>query len=152
MDSFAELIRGINKGRRLSVNTLPNTDPLSKDSITDIRNAAKADKVLENAAAKSEKAFNSALNSYFKKFGLKYKNGKVTSPSVDRALERIAKKAKANNSSPELLDSLIRVLSNNAGTGTSTTIPGTNIPNTDPLSYGSSTDIRASDIRNTLGK
>lgn len=152
MDSFAELIRGINKGRRLSVNTLPSTDPLSKDSITDIRNAAKADKVLESAAAKSEKAFNSALNSYFKKFGLKYKNGKVTSPSVDRALERMAKKAQANNVSPQTLNAIIRVLSNNAATGASTTIPGTQIPNTDPLSSGSSTDIRNSDIRNILGK
>lgn len=151
MDSFAELIRNISqKGRRV-VSGLPNTDPLSSDSVTDIRNK-KADRVLLDAAAKSEKAFNSALNSYFKKFGLKYKNGKLTSPSVEKAFSNLAKKAQSNGMSADTLTGVINLLNNNksgvsVGTGINGANPNSKIPNTNPLSTDSITDIR-----NVLGK
>ena len=155
MDSFAELIRGINRGRRYSTtSSLPNTDPLAKDSVTDIRNAIKADQVLENASAKSEKAFNSALNSYFKKFGLKYKNGRLTSPTVDKAIERMAKKAQANKVNADALNAVINALNSgklNVGTGINGANPNSKIEDTNPLSQNSITDIR-NDNSSLLGK
>lgn len=154
MDSFAELVRAINKGRRFSTDKLPNTDPLSSGNITDIRNAGVADKILEQANDKSEKAFNSALNSYFKKFGLKYKNGKLTSPTVDKAIERMAKKAEANKVSADTLNAIVNALNNkgvSVGTGINGANPNSKIEDTNPLSQNSITDIR-NNGQNLLGK
>lgn len=152
MDSFAELIRGIKNGRRYSTSKLPNTDPLSSDSVTDIRNAGMANKVLEQATSKGEKAFNSALNSYFKKFGLKYKDGKLISPSVEKAFENMAKKAQSNKANANTLDAVINILKNSksgvsVGTGINGANPNSKIEDTNPLSQNSITDIR-----NVLGK
>lgn len=155
MDSFAELIRGINRGRRYSTSSLPNTDPLSNDSVTDTKNALRAERVLESASAKSEKAFNDALNSYFKKFGLKYENGRLTSPAVDKAIERVTKKAQTNKVNADTLSAVINALraSNTAtvGGGINSVNPNSKIEDTNPLRSNSITDIR-NDNRGLLGK
>lgn len=143
MDSFAEVIRDITKkGTSRPIVITPNTDPLAEDSITDIRNIT-ASRVLKKAAEKSEKAFNSALNNYFKKFGLKYKNGKLTAPTVDKAIERTAKKAsKSGGGSTQALADVIKIVQTINGNGGAATIDGTKMLSTDPLQPGSITDLR----------
>lgn len=141
MDSFAEVIRGItNKGSSRPMAVVPNVDLLSTGNIINVRNAT-ASRVLQKAAEKSEKAFNSALNNYFKKFGLKYKNGKLSSPSIDKAIERSAKKVSKGGSTQTLSD-VVRIIKTLNGINSGATINGTNIPSTDPLQSGVVTDIR----------
>lgn len=70
----------------------------------------KASKVLEDAKNAGQNAFNGALDSYFKLFGLGYKDGKVYSPEVERAINNLAEKAKKNKADTKTLGEVTGIL------------------------------------------
>ncbi len=71
----------------------------------DVKNTAS--RVLSDAAEKGKSAFNKALDSYFKIFGLGYKDGQVYSPSVEKAISKaMGKDENSLTSLQEVLEAL----------------------------------------------
>lgn len=147
MNLFIETIRGAaENGSQRGSSPIPSTSPIDENSTLNLKNIITKNKELKKAADKGEKAFNSALNSYFKKFGLKYKDGRITVPAVDRALERTAKKAAKNSggssNSSRTLSDMIKIVQTMNSKGGAATINGSDMLSTNPLQPGTMTDLR----------
>lgn len=67
----------------------------------------KASKVLSDAANAGKSAFNSALDSYFKMFGLGFKDGKVYSPEMEKMMTDFEEQAKKGKLDTETLGEVI---------------------------------------------
>lgn len=70
----------------------------------------KASQILDDASKKGKEAFNGALDSYFKLFGLGYKDGQVYSPEVEKVIQQLSDQAKKNNADTETLQEVVQAV------------------------------------------
>lgn len=71
----------------------------------------KASKILSDAAKAGKDAFNGALDSYFKLFGLGYKDGQgVYSPELDKMITKLTEDAKKNKADSETLSEVVKAV------------------------------------------
>ena len=93
-----------------------NVANATKDAVNWVGSTAskakeKASKILSDAAKAGKDAFNGALDSYFKLFGLGYKDGHgVYSPELDKMIAKLTEDAKKSKVDSETLSEVVKAV------------------------------------------
>lgn len=110
-DTAKGLVEGAKQGMEMvgqrAYDTAAGAVNLVGDTATKAKD--KATEIINSATEKGKSAFGKALDSYFKMFGLGYKDGQVYSPSVEKAISKAMKKDENSLTSlGEVLEALER--------------------------------------------